>query len=60
MEEAIGIANLTKIFKKKIILENINVSIKKGDIVAIFGRSGSGKSTLIKSILLKLILFMNH
>jgi len=50
-DEVIQIKNLTKIFKKKVIFENINASIKRGEIVAILGRSGSGKSTLIKTII---------
>lgn len=34
----------------KYVLKNINLSIKKGDKIAIVGRNGSGKSTLIKLV----------
>ena len=36
---------------KKKILNNINLTIKKGDKIIVTGQSGSGKSTLIKIIL---------
>lgn len=32
------------------ILSQINVSIKKGEIIALMGRNGAGKSTLLKSL----------
>lgn len=34
----------------EIIAENINISLKKGELIAVIGINGSGKSTLIKSI----------
>ena len=37
--------------KKIFFLKNINLTIKKGEIVIIFGQSGSGKSSLLYSIL---------
>ncbi len=44
------IKNLNKYFGKDQILKNINLSIKKGEIVVILGPSGSGKSTLLRCI----------
>ena len=37
--------------KKNNILENVNLNIKKGDIIGIKGESGSGKTTLINLII---------
>ncbi|WP_156168756.1 ABC transporter ATP-binding protein [Marinitoga sp. 1197] len=51
MENIIEITNLTKIYKNKIkALENINLTINKGEKVTIFGPNGAGKTTLIKTI----------
>ena len=36
---------------KKIVLSNINLTIYKGELVAIYGKSGSGKSSLLEAIL---------
>ncbi|KLO21587.1 hypothetical protein X275_08590 [Marinitoga sp. 1197] len=42
---------MTKIYKNKIkTLENINITINKGEKVTIFGPNGAGKTTLIKTI----------
>ncbi len=50
----IEIRNLTKKFEVEgntvIALEDINLSIEKGDIYGIIGMSGAGKSTLVRSI----------
>ena len=36
--------------KKKFVLENINLNIKKGETIGIIGKSGEGKSTLVNII----------
>lgn len=46
--DVLSFKGVNKSFKKIKILEDISLSIKKGDSVGIVGRSGSGKSVLIK------------
>ncbi|WP_438490859.1 amino acid ABC transporter ATP-binding protein [Paenibacillus sp. IHBB 3054] len=46
----IEINGLTKSFHKSIVLDHINLTIAKGDVVAVIGSSGAGKSTLLRSI----------
>ncbi len=44
------VKNLKKSFGKKTVLKDINLQIKKGDIIGIIGPSGCGKSTLLRCI----------
>ena len=46
----IDVINLKKSFGDKEILKGINVTINKGDIVAVLGPSGSGKSTFLRCL----------
>lgn len=47
----IKINNLNLELSNKIILKNINLDIKKGDKIALYGSSGAGKTTLLHSLL---------
>ncbi|MDD3627818.1 MAG: ABC transporter ATP-binding protein [bacterium] len=47
----IVVRNLTFRFRKKIIFNNINFNVKKGEFFGITGINGSGKTTLIRIIL---------
>jgi len=44
----IEINGLTKSFGIKKVLDNVNISIEKGEILGLLGPSGAGKTTLIK------------
>lgn len=46
----IEIKDLKKAFGSHVVLENINTTIKKGEVIAIIGPSGCGKSTFLRSI----------
>lgn len=47
---SLEIINLTKKFGQQIALNNINIQIKKNEIIGLLGPNGAGKSTLMKSI----------
>lgn len=48
--EAISIKNLSVSYENNIIIENMNLSIPKGEVSIIIGANGCGKSTLLKTI----------
>ncbi|GAA0742933.1 ATP-binding cassette domain-containing protein [Clostridium oceanicum] len=50
MDKLIEMKNITKNFGKEVILQNLNMTINKGDSIAIVGHNGCGKSTLLKII----------
>ena len=51
MPALIQFKNLTKQYGKKVVLNNINLEINKGEIFGIIGMSGSGKTTLLNTLI---------
>jgi len=47
----IRIKNLSKSFNGQVVLNDINLEIAKGEILAILGESGTGKSVLLKQMI---------
>ena len=50
MSNLIEIKNLLKKYGDKKVIDGINLSIKKGEVVVLLGPSGCGKSTLLRTI----------
>ncbi|MDI9349929.1 MAG: nitrate/sulfonate/bicarbonate ABC transporter ATP-binding protein [Candidatus Symbiobacter sp.] len=53
--ELLRVTNIRKAFRRAddselLVLDSINLTLRKGEIVGLLGRSGSGKSTLLRAI----------
>lgn len=46
----IEVKGLSKKFQKNVVLDGIDLTINKGDVIAVIGPSGTGKSTLLRCI----------
>lgn len=48
MNLAFEVQNLTKKFKDRIVINGLNLNVKKGETIGVIGSNGSGKSTFIR------------
>jgi ABC-2 type transport system ATP-binding protein len=55
VEDIIEVKNLTKAFSNKVVLKDVNFSVKKGETFGFLGPSGSGKTTTIKILTSQLL-----
>ena len=46
----ISVNNISKTFNNKVVLDNISLDVKEGEIISIVGPSGAGKTTLLNII----------
>ena len=47
-EYAIRASNITKIYRKHKVLDNLSINIRKGDIYGFIGKNGAGKTTMFR------------
>lgn len=50
MEVLVQTNNLTKWYGKQKVVNNVNLSVKKGEIYGLIGRNGAGKTTILRLI----------
>ncbi len=50
--DIIVVRDLKVSYGKRVVLDGVSITVKKGDIYTILGRSGSGKTTLMRAILM--------
>ena len=50
MTDIIRCENLTIGYNKMPLIKDINIAVKRGEIVTLIGPNGAGKSTLLKSL----------
>ena len=49
-ETVLELSHLEKKFGENVVLRDINISVKRGEVISVIGSSGSGKSTMLRCI----------
>ena len=48
MKKVLEVRHLTKRYGQNLALDNVNLTLEKGEVYGLIGRNGAGKTTLIK------------
>ena len=48
MKKVLEVRHLTKRYGQHLALDNVNLTLEKGEVYGLIGRNGAGKTTLIK------------
>jgi ABC-2 type transport system ATP-binding protein len=51
MEDSISISHLKKCYKEKVVVDDLSISVRKGEVFGLLGHNGAGKSTTIDCVL---------
>lgn len=46
----IEVKNYSKTLKKRLVLDDVNLEVEKGEVVGLYGRNGSGKTMLLRAV----------
>lgn len=49
LKEVLSIQGLTKNFGKKVVLQDIHLTLEQGKVVGLVGPNGAGKTTIMKA-----------
>ena len=50
MEYVIESSNMTKSYGNTVVVDRVNIHVRKGEIYGLLGRNGAGKTTIMKMI----------
>ena len=50
MDELLTVKSVTKYFNKRCVLDDVNFSVRRGEVLGLIGPNGAGKTTLFECL----------